>query len=196
MTNDLQSNETKLKMAEALKKLVRTKSFSKITVNDIVANCEINRNTFYYHFENMFDLLYWVYDSEIQNKIVTTFKNSDADITQGFIFIFDYIDNNIQLCQTACESLGEKQLKNMFERDLHTLLSSNIEFICKENNFSVSSDFKDFLAFNFMSLFSSQIVWYIKYNEQIDRIKFLDYTQTTVFSSLNATLAAANLKTL
>ena len=44
-------SETKIQMAEALKKLITDQPFSKITVQDIVAACNINRNTFYYHFE-------------------------------------------------------------------------------------------------------------------------------------------------
>ena len=69
MTPDLHSSETKIKMANALKKEVGTKAFSKITVGDIISTCGINRNTFYYHFENMYGLLYWTYEQEIKNII-------------------------------------------------------------------------------------------------------------------------------
>ena len=49
-------SETKIQMAESLKRLIKDRPFSKITVQDIVADCSINRNTFYYHFENTYDL--------------------------------------------------------------------------------------------------------------------------------------------
>ena len=44
-------SETKILMAETLKKMIKDRPFSKITVQDIVGACNINRNTFYYHFE-------------------------------------------------------------------------------------------------------------------------------------------------
>lgn len=44
------SSDTKQKMADALRILIKTKPFPKITVGDIVATCNINRNSFYYHF--------------------------------------------------------------------------------------------------------------------------------------------------
>jgi len=195
MNNDMHSVETKIKMGEALKELIKTKAFQKITVGDIVSSCVINRNTFYYHFENMYDLLYWTYEQEIQN-IVVQFQTANASITQAFNFILGYIDSNILLCQTAYESLGETELKNMFDRDLKLFLTSIIEFILEQQKLSVSDDFRDFLIFNFINMLGGQIVWYIKYNGQLDKPKFLEYIQTTLFSSLTASVEEGYRKNL
>lgn len=194
MATDI-SSETKIKMANALKEQVRTKSFSKITIGDIITTCEINRNTFYYHFENIYDLLYWTYEQEIQN-IVRSFQQANAQVSQALEFILSYIDNNITLCQTACESLGEQELKNMYERDLRIVLVHTIEYICNLKNLSISEDFKNFLAFNFTSMLSNQIAWYIKYHNDLDRNKFYDYIQTSLFSALEGSIAEANIKKL
>ncbi|MCQ2575743.1 MAG: TetR/AcrR family transcriptional regulator [Treponema sp.] len=195
MANDLQSVETKNKMGDALKAQVYTKVFSKITVGDIITSCNINRNTFYYHFENMYDLLYWTYEREIQN-IVTSFRAANGTIPQALDFILSYIDQNITLCQTAYESLGENELKNMYERDLKDFISIIIDFLCQNFSNPISEDFKTFLTFNFTSMLSNQIAWYIKYNKELDKSRFCDYIQTTLFSSLNATLQEAEKKNL
>ncbi len=110
-------SETKLQMAQALKRLIKDRPFSKITVQDIVSACNINRNTFYYHFENNYDLLSFAYELEVQN-ISEAFRNANASLPEGMDFVLDYIDANIQLCQCAYESLGEQQLKIIFEKDL------------------------------------------------------------------------------
>ena len=195
MTNDLQSSETKLKMAEALKKLVNYKAFSKITVGDIVTECGLNRNSFYYHFENMFDLLYWTYDQEIQN-IVTSFQNANADYTQSFEFILSYIDQNINLCQAAYESLGENDLENMIERDLKLFLTVSVAHVTEELKVEISEDYKNFLIFNFSPMVRFQIVWYIKYNDKLDKPRFLEYIKTTFYNSLTAAIMAAGKKGL
>lgn len=195
MNNDLQSTETKLKMAAALKELIKDKIFAKITVGDVVSTCGINRNSFYYHFENLYDLLYWTYEQELQN-IVNSFQQANANVTQAFDFILAYIDQNLLLCQTAYESLGETELKNMLERDLKTFLRVTISFMVEQSNLTITDDFKDFLTFNFTGMLGSQIVWYIKYNEQLDKAKFQDYIQTALFSSLSATISAAAKKGL
>ncbi|MCQ2591255.1 MAG: TetR/AcrR family transcriptional regulator [Treponema sp.] len=195
MNNDIHSVETKIKMGSALKELIKTKSFQKITVGDVVAFCEINRNTFYYHFENMYDLLYWTYEQEIKN-ILDNYQSAEANILQAFDFILSYIDSNILLCQTAYESLGENELKNMLDRDLKLFVASSINFILENNKKAISEDFRNFLIFNFTTMLGGQIVWYIKYNEQLDKAKFLDYIQIALFGSLEATILEASKKNL
>ena len=195
MTNDLQSSETKLKMAQALKKLVNYKTFSKITVGDIITECGLNRNSFYYHFENMYDLLYWTYDQEIQN-IVAAFQNANADYTQSFEFILSYIDQNINLCQAAYESLGENDLENMIERDLKLFLTVSVTHITDELKIEISEDYKNFMIFNFSPMVRFQIVWYIKYNDKLDKPRFLEYIKTTFYNSLTAAIMAAGKKGL
>lgn len=196
MNNDLHATETKEKMSEALKALIKIKPFAKITVGDIVSYCEINRNTFYYHFENIYDLLYWAYSNEIQQNLVSLFQEAQADITQGIKIILLYIDRNLQLCQTAYESLGEDELKNMFERDLKTFVGMIVDFYCEALNKKISSDYRDFLIFSFSGMLGSQIVLYIKYNEQLDKARYLVFIENTFLNSLSANINEGGLKNL
>lgn len=50
---------TKEAIAQALESLLEKRSIEKITVKDIVAECGINRQTFYYHFHDIYDLMEW-----------------------------------------------------------------------------------------------------------------------------------------
>ena len=58
------SLKTKKALANSLKNAMKKKPFSKITVKEITDDCNLNRNTFYYHFEDIYDLLRWMFDSE------------------------------------------------------------------------------------------------------------------------------------
>ena len=51
------------------KDLLKEKPFNKITVNDIANKCDINRQTFYYHFKDIYDLLEWIFANEVVEKI-------------------------------------------------------------------------------------------------------------------------------
>jgi len=44
---------TKKALASSLKKLLAEKTLDKITVIDITNDCEVNRQTFYYHFKDI-----------------------------------------------------------------------------------------------------------------------------------------------
>ena len=58
------SNITKRALAAALKELMETKPFSKISVSDICQACDMSRKSFYYHFQDKFDLVNWIYYTE------------------------------------------------------------------------------------------------------------------------------------
>lgn len=186
-------SETKILMAQALKNLIKDRPFAKITIQDIVAECNINRNTFYYHFENNYDLLYFAYEQEVQN-IANSFRSANASIPQAMDFILEYIDKNISLCMCAYESLGEQQLKNIFEKDLHDFVRATIEFFSSQNSINFSEDFKSFASFSYTNLLSTQIIWYIKHNSNLDKAIFRNNLQTFFITSLKAVLEEAAKK--
>ena len=58
------SKHTQEAMIDVLMELLKEKSFDKITVKEIIEGAEINRNTFYYHFEDIHDLLESAFERE------------------------------------------------------------------------------------------------------------------------------------
>lgn len=89
MKHEITSLNTKKTLAESLKKLMKHKSFSKITVSEIISDCGFNRKTFYYHFEDIYALLKWVLESEAV-EVVKQF-NLIVDYEEAIQFIMDYI---------------------------------------------------------------------------------------------------------
>ena len=51
------ANFTKKAIKDTFISLLKEKPFNQITVKDIVDECGVNRNTFYYHYEDINDLL-------------------------------------------------------------------------------------------------------------------------------------------
>ena len=72
------SNQTKQLLAQSLQELMATAPLEKISVNDIVDHANVGRNTFYYHFEDKYDLVNWYFQSGI-----TRFWWSSAPIPAG-----------------------------------------------------------------------------------------------------------------
>ena len=186
-------SETKIQMAQSLKKFIKDRPFSKITVQDIVADCNINRNTFYYHFENTYDLLSFVYEQEVKN-IVDSFHMANATIPEAMDFVLDYIDKNIPLCTCAYESLGEQQLKIIFEKDLRGFVAATIDYFSNQAGIKHSEDFKSFVSFGFTNLLSAQIIWYIRHNGDLDKEIFRECLQTFYTASLKAVMEEAAKK--
>ena len=180
-------SETKILMAETLKKMIKDRPFSKITVQDIVGACNINRNTFYYHFENTYDLLSFTYSREVQN-ILDSFHQSKAPLPQAMDFVLDYIDKNISLCNCAYESLGEQQLKIIFEKDLMIFVRASIDYFAQEYDLKLSEDFKTFVGYSYTNLLSAQLIWYIKHNGDLDKEIFKECLQPFFTASLKSVM--------
>lgn len=68
------SEKTKVKMAHALKELMQTNTFEKITVSDITNTCKIHRQTFYYHFQDRYELLDWLIHNELIVPFIDNFN--------------------------------------------------------------------------------------------------------------------------
>lgn len=60
---------TKRAITESFRALLAVKPLDKITVRDIVEDCGLTRNTFYYHYEDIYDLLSDVLESEIERAL-------------------------------------------------------------------------------------------------------------------------------
>lgn len=58
------ASKTKLVLAESMKQLMHKMPLEKISVSDIVEQADIGRNTFYYHFQDKYDLVIWIFQSE------------------------------------------------------------------------------------------------------------------------------------
>ncbi len=49
--------------------MLSKKELSKITITNITEECGVNRQTFYYHFKDIYDLLEWIYKNEVIDEI-------------------------------------------------------------------------------------------------------------------------------
>lgn len=62
-------NATKRALAQSLKSLMGKRSFSKISVADLCENCGMSRKSFYYHFQDKYDLVHWIFQVEFIQTI-------------------------------------------------------------------------------------------------------------------------------
>ena len=86
---------TKQSIIDCTIALAETKPLRKITVGEIVKQCGITRNTFYYHFHDIYDVL----DSAIQEKIKVLELSDPADDDKVLFDIIEFtvMSNNKSL---------------------------------------------------------------------------------------------------
>lgn len=77
------SNLTKQAITESFIKLLNERPLDKITVKDIVEDCGINRNTFYYHYQDIYALLEDIFEKEATKVILENREHMSWQ--EGFI---------------------------------------------------------------------------------------------------------------
>ena len=75
-----ESQITKKALAEAMKELMSERPMNKINIGDIVERCNMNRQSFYYHFKDKYDLVNWIYYTEFIVKIKDDLSMSSWDL--------------------------------------------------------------------------------------------------------------------
>jgi probable dihydroxyacetone kinase regulator len=100
---------TKNALARSLKKLMLTSPLHKITIQQLTADCGVTRHTFYNHFRDIYDLLGWVYQTEIIEGL-EEYRNY-AGWQQGFRSVLHYTQKNKTICLNTFHSLGREHLE-------------------------------------------------------------------------------------
>lgn len=102
---------------EAFLTLLNKKSIDKITVKEIVDFCDINRNTFYYHYADIYDL----FDSVICDFFSDCAKsiNNASNWNDAISFVCAAAEKNKKLLKNSCSGAGEEifwgRLSTFFE---------------------------------------------------------------------------------
>ncbi|MEG0779614.1 MAG: TetR/AcrR family transcriptional regulator [Oscillospiraceae bacterium] len=136
------SQTTKRALAASLKKLLAEKPLDKITVVDIVEDCEVNRQTFYYHFQDIYDLIEWIFLTET-TRVLDGKKTYDT-WQQGFLQVFDYVLENKPLMVNVYHSVRRDELERyLYEVTCHLLMGVVEE---QAAGLSVREEDKQFIA--------------------------------------------------
>ena len=124
------SDQTKHALASALKELMAQKPIDKITIHDITERCGIRRQNFYYHFEDVYDLMRWMF----QEEAVSLLRQHEGTLLwqEGLLQLFRYIEENKAVCLCALRSVGREHLKRFFETDIHAIIHRTVEQVGHE----------------------------------------------------------------
>lgn len=169
------SPNTKQLLAAVLKKMMSKSSLDQITVKDLVASCGINRQTFYYHFQDIYELLGWIYKSEALEAI-KDYKTYDT-WQLGFLKIFQYVEDNRAFCLSTYHSLGREHLESFLNQVTFDLLYGVVEELAADT--AIEDEDKCFIAkfytFAFVSLMLDWLKTGIKEKPQriIDKLSLL-----------------------
>lgn len=191
MKHEITSLNTKKLLSASLKKFMIQKPFSKITVTDIVKDCGVNRKTFYYHFQDIQELLKWT----LEQETVQVVKQFDLleESEDAILFVINYVEKNKHILNCAYDAIGRDALKEFFYNDFTQMLQFIIEQLEEELDITVTKEFKIFLCGFYTEALVGKLIELFKSKEAYDTEKLIEYLCITLRTSLPAVLQAEGM---
>lgn len=166
MKNEEISLNTKKMLAQSLKRAMEKKALSKVTVNELIKDCNLNRNTFYYHFSDIYDLLKWM----LEQEAVEVVKKIDLLVgtEEAIRFVLNYVNENRHIINCAYDSMGHQEMKRFFYADFIGVMKQAINSGARQMQLSISEEFKDFMAQFYAEALASMTISHIKNTQKSD----------------------------
>ena len=142
-------------MSAALKELMQNNSFEKITVSDITEKCNIHRQTFYYHFQDRYQLLDWLIYNELIEPFITdiTFDN----IYDKFLVMINTMYHDKRFYQNALK-INDVDLSNYLNKVTKDSFERVIKALSKESNVEIKDNTTNKLIAEFFGFGLSGVV--------------------------------------
>ena len=156
--------------------LLENESLDKITVRDIVEECEINRNTFYYHYSDIYDLLDDVFRVEAEK-----FLEQDVDDNTTFGEEYARAAQFVLKYRKAILHIYDSKKRDVLENYLETLAFSFVNrFVKKESEgYVLSDDDVDYITGFYTHAIVGNTIEWIKRKLPSGQEKFIERTAGT-----------------
>lgn len=161
-------------MAASLKKLLKQKPIDKITVTDITDDCGINRHTFYYHFQDIYELVEYFCAEEL-NSVLGMHKTYDT-WKQGFMDLYNYLHANksivMNVYNSSFHNYLEKYIGSLVKPYILDILAlqskgmkishEQLEFIADTYTYGIISISMDWIANDMTMRYEKSIDFFTK----------------------------------
>lgn len=186
---DRRQQKTRDAIFEAFGTLLSTKSFSKITVQDIIDEANIGRTTFYDHFatkdyllkEMCADLFDHVFSDTLDIENTHDFSMKTGNPHEMITHIlYHLIDNKRNIIGILSHESGELFL-GFFKQYLNELMAARMPGDMDLSNEKIPNDF---LVNHISSSFVGMVQWWIKNNLKQSPEKMADYFMAVITPSI------------
>ena len=164
--------------------LLEKQSMDKVTVRDIVEECGINRNTFYYYYKDIYDLLEDVFKEEL--KRLESIENNVTD----WKITLEYTTKIVLEHKKAIENVYLSKFSDVVENYLFTAAAKSIrKYIWqKKEEYHISDKNMQFLCDYCSYTIVGMMVHWIRGNMQYDADEFLNKMSSIMEVSIEASL--------
>lgn len=179
MSNSLHGQETKRQLAQSLCQLMEHKPLEKITVREVTEQAGVNRQTFYYHFEDIYDAMKWV----LQEEAVKLLAAHEGALfwQEGLLQLARYVEEKRVFCLNVFNSLGRGHLQRFLFADISHIIQEVIEDIANDETIiEKEKNYIDFLTHFFTVALAALTESWVRDELDMTAEQFIDYIDITL----------------
>ena len=186
MNHEEMNQRTEAVLIGTFKALMLKKPMNKITVSELVEECGINRKTFYYHFEDIRDML----RKMLRQDIEAIFSRADLITDHDLIInsVLDYIEQNKVILKNMLSCIGRAELDLFLNSNVNKPIYSLVCETEQKQNLSVGDEYKRFLADFFTRAVSGVLIDWIENRANRNKEQIKQYLFTTLSTAIPAAL--------
>ena len=114
MKTDARVKYTRMVIRNTFLELLKEKPVSKITVKEICERSEINRSTFYKHYQDPFDLMEKLEEEILEHIQTTLSQRTYTDVSALYIDMLNMLKENEDLYRILTSIHGDRSLYSRF----------------------------------------------------------------------------------
>ncbi|AQP41315.1 putative transcriptional regulator [Streptococcus gallolyticus] len=190
MKNEQISLNTKRRLAQGLKHFLDSKQFDNITVKEIIDYAEVARPTFYYHFEDIYSLMVWMFEDEL----VELLKKSKDLFTwdEGILLVLNYLDDHRQMCLSVYQTIGRDELYRLFHSSISQIMQAFIDYLRLDIP-DIKEEYVDFIRDFYTIAFAGTLIEWLKKTDRKSPEEMINLLEVTIQGSIkNALESSAN----
>lgn len=166
---------TRNKICDVFIHMLNQRPLSKITVKEVVAECGINRNTFYYYYANLYEVLTELFQLELE-KVIKGY-NDTLSWEESFLVAADFALKNKKAIYHVYNSIQREELETYLYHTAGNVMKRYVERIA--NGMPVSEEDKLLISTFYQSALTQMLLHWIhsgmkeEPEQMIRRIGFL-----------------------
>ncbi|SHO53626.1 TetR/AcrR family transcriptional regulator [Anaerocolumna xylanovorans] len=125
---------TRKMIRDVFVRMLNDRQLNKITVTDIVTACEINRNTFYYHYPDIYSVLSEIFQTEMQ-KVIDEY-NDTRSWEESLVSAMSFAIKNKKAVYHVYNSIQKEELEKYLFEISGNVMTHYVDTVCQNINAS------------------------------------------------------------
>ena len=135
---DRRIRKTQIQLKDGLTKLLKEKSIKEITVKELVNEVDINRSTFYLHYNDIYDMLEKI-ESELLTELINVTEKHKDEYKRNpdpsyLVDIFRILSKNINLVSALLGPNGDISFVNKIKHMISDKIIENIDTLSSKHS--------------------------------------------------------------